>query len=102
MQKALQKVTVTKDIKDLTEWLQRPQIGAKGLVYVKFQADGIKSSVGKFYTDEQLQAWGKKFGAKQGDVLFILSGETEKTRKQLNELRLELGRRMGLMKAGRF
>lgn len=91
-----------KDIKDLTEWLQRPQIGAKGLVYVKFQADGIKSSVGKFYTDEQLQAWGEKFGAKQGDVLFILSGETEKTRKQLNELRLELGRRMGLMKAGDF
>ncbi|MFN8320517.1 MAG: aspartate--tRNA ligase [Saprospiraceae bacterium] len=91
-----------KDIKDLTEWLQRPQIGAKGLVYVKFQADGIKSSVGKFYTDEQLHAWGEKFGAKQGDVLFILSGETEKTRKQLNELRLELGRRMGLMKAGDF
>ncbi|MBK7222766.1 MAG: aspartate--tRNA ligase [Saprospiraceae bacterium] len=91
-----------KDIKDLTEWLQRPQIGAKGLVYVKFQADGIKSSVGKFYSDEQLQAWGEKFGAKQGDVLFILSGETEKTRKQLNELRLELGRRMGLMKAGDF
>ncbi|HRG21924.1 MAG TPA: aspartate--tRNA ligase [Saprospiraceae bacterium] len=91
-----------KDIKDLTEWLQRPQIGAKGLVYVKFQADGIKSSVGKFYSDEQLQAWGEKFGAKQGDVLFILSGETEKTRKQLNELRLELGRRIGLMKAGEF
>ncbi|MBP9194739.1 MAG: aspartate--tRNA ligase [Saprospiraceae bacterium] len=91
-----------KDIKDLTEWLQRPQIGAKGLVYVKFQADGIKSSVGKFYSDEQLQAWGEKFGAKQGDVLFILSGETEKIRKQLNELRLELGRRMGLMKAGDF
>lgn len=91
-----------KDIKDLTEWLQRPQIGAKGLVYVKFQADGIKSSVGKFYSDEQLKAWGEKFGAKQGDVLFILSGETEKTRKQLNELRLELGRRMGLMKAGEF
>ncbi|MBK8701035.1 MAG: aspartate--tRNA ligase [Saprospiraceae bacterium] len=91
-----------KDIKDLTEWLQRPQIGAKGLVYVKFQADGIKSSVGKFYSDEQLQAWGNKFDAKQGDVLFILSGETEKTRKQLNELRLELGRRMGLMKAGDF
>lgn len=91
-----------KDIKDLTEWLQRPQIGAKGLVYVKFQADGIKSSVGKFYSDEQLQAWGEKFGAKQGDVLFILSGETEKTRKQLNELRLELGRRLGLMKAGDF
>ncbi|MBK8108986.1 MAG: aspartate--tRNA ligase [Saprospiraceae bacterium] len=91
-----------KDIKDLTEWLQRPQIGAKGLVYVKFQADGIKSSVGKFYSDEQLQAWGEKFGAKQGDVLFILSGETEKTRKQLNELRLELGRKMGLIKSGDF
>ncbi len=91
-----------KDIKDLTEWMQRPQIGAKGLVYVKYQADGIKSSVGKFYTDEDLKVWAQKFGAEEGDILFILSGETEKTRKQLNELRLEMGRRLGLMKAGDF
>jgi aspartyl-tRNA synthetase len=91
-----------KDMKDLTEWVQRPQIGAKGLVYVKYQKDGIKSTIGKFYADEELQAWGNMFGAEEGDVLFILSGEAEKTRKQLNELRLELGRRLGLMKAGDF
>ncbi len=92
-----------KDIKKLTEWMQRPQIGAKGLVYVKFNADGsIKSSVGKFYSDEDLKAWGEKCGAQPGDILFVLSGETEKTRKQLNELRLEMGRRMGLMKDGDF
>jgi aspartyl-tRNA synthetase len=91
-----------KDMKELTEWVQRPQIGAKGLVYVKYQKDGVKSTIGKFYADEELQAWGNMFGAEEGDVLFILSGEAEKTRKQLNELRLELGRRLGLMKAGDF
>ncbi|MCB0646007.1 MAG: aspartate--tRNA ligase [Saprospiraceae bacterium] len=91
-----------KDMKDLTEWMQRPQIGAKGLVYVKYQQDGIKSTVGKFFSDDDLKAWGEKFGAEEGDVLFILSGEAEKTRKQLNELRLEMGKRLGLMKAGDF
>lgn len=92
-----------KDIKKLTEWMQRPQIGAKGMVYVKLQEDGsIKSSVGKFYTDEQLQEWADLMGAEKGDMLLILSGETDKTRKQLNELRLEMGRRMGLMKEGEY
>ena len=91
-----------KDMKKLTEWMQRPQIGAKGLVYIKFLSDGIKSTIGKFYSDEQLLAWGEKMGAETGDVIFILSGETDKTRKQLNELRLEMGRRMGLMKEGDF
>ncbi|MBK9735452.1 MAG: aspartate--tRNA ligase [Saprospiraceae bacterium] len=92
-----------KDLKDLTEWLQRPQIGAKGLVYVKYQADGsIKSTIGKFYSDEVLLSWAEKFGATKGDILFILCGETEKTRKQLSELRLELGRNLGLMKAVDF
>jgi len=92
-----------KDIKQLTEWMQRPQIGAKGLVYVKFNADGtVKSSVGKFYSDEQLQEWGKQFGTQAGDMLLILSGEAEKTRKQLNELRLEMGRRMGLINPAEF
>ncbi|MEM1320659.1 MAG: aspartate--tRNA ligase [Bacteroidota bacterium] len=92
-----------KDIKKLTEWMQRPQIGAKGLVYVKFNADGsVKSSVGKFFDDDTLKAWGEALGAQPGDMLLILSGETEKTRKQLNELRLEMGRRMGLMKDGDF
>ena len=92
-----------KDIKKLTEWMQRPQIGAKGLVYVKINEDGtVKSSVGKFYEDEALKEWAAKFDAKPGDMLLILSGEAEKTRKQLNELRLEMGRRLGLMKAGDF
>lgn len=92
-----------KDIKNLTEWMQRPQIGAKGLVYVKFEKDGsIKSSVGKFYTDEQLLKWKKAFGAEDGDIIFVLSGETEKTRKQLSELRLEMGKKHELIKAGDF
>ncbi len=92
-----------KDFKDLTAWLQRPQIGAKGLVYVKYEDDGsIRSSVGKFYNDDQLKSWAVKFGAEKGDVLFVLSGEAEKTRKQLNELRLELGRKFGLIKNNDF
>lgn len=92
-----------KAIKQLTSWMQRPQIGAKGLVYVKVNGDGtFKSSVGKFFNNEDLAVWAEKFGAKAGDMLLILSGETDKTRKQLNELRLEMGRRMGLMKAGDF
>jgi aspartyl-tRNA synthetase len=92
-----------KDMKKLTEWMQRPQIGAKGLVYVKFMEDGtIKSTVGKFFTDDQLQAWGKASGAEKGDVIFVLCGEEEKTRKQLNELRLEMGTRLGLRDAKVF
>lgn len=92
-----------KDLKKLTEWMQRPQIGAKGLVWVKVNADGsIKSTVGKFFSDDDLKVWAEKMNAKPGDLLLILSGEAEKTRKQLNELRLEMGRRMGLMKDGDF
>lgn len=92
-----------KDIKKLTEWMQRPQIGAKGLVYVKYNADGsFKSSVGKFYDDNDFKAWADKFGAEPGDMMLILSGETDKVRKQLNELRLEMGSRLGLIKVGDF
>ena len=91
-----------KDLKKLTEWVQRPQIGCKGLVYVKYGTEGIKSTVGKFYGDEDLQAIGDDIGAEKGDILFVLSGELDKTRKQLNELRLEMGRRLGLMKDGDF
>jgi len=88
-----------KDIKKLTEWVQRPQIGAKGLVNVKFLKDGsVKSSVGKFYDDNELMKWKEACDAEDGDLLLILSGEKESTRKQLGELRLEMGRRMGLMK----
>ena len=86
-----------KTMGELTDFVKRPQIGAKGLVYVKYEEDGsIKSPISKFYSDEDLRSWGERFGAKNGDILFILSGEDEKTRKQLNELRLELGSRMGL------
>ena len=92
-----------KHINALTDWVKRPQISALGMVYVKFNADGsIKSSISKFYSDEQLKSWGDNMGAKPGDMLLILSGEAEKTRKQLGELRLEMGRRMGLMDAEDF
>lgn len=87
-----------KDIKNLTEWVKRPQIGAKGLVYVKYNQDGsFKSSVGKFFSDEDLGKWVEAMGAKPGDLMLILSGETDSTRKQMGELRLEMGRRTGMM-----
>ena len=87
-----------KDINNLTEWVKRPQIGAKGLVYVKWNTDGsFKSSVSKFYSDEQLKTWAQIMGGKPGDMLLILSGEAEKTRKQLGALRLEMGHRMNLI-----
>ncbi len=90
-----------KDIKNLTEWMKRPQIGAKGLVYVKYNEDGtLKSSVGKFYDENDLKMWAEKMGAKPGDLMLILSGEEASTRKQLNELRLEMGNRMGLRDGG--
>lgn len=92
-----------KQIDELTEWVKRPQIGAKGLVYVKYEADGsVKSSVDKFYSPEQLKGWLELAGAKPGDMLFVLSGEDEKTRKQLGELRLEMGNRLGLRKPDEF
>ena len=86
-----------KTMNELTDWVKRPQVGAKGLAYVKFEEDGtIKSPLSKFYSEEDFKTWGEKFGAKKGDVLFILSGETDKTRKQLGDLRLELGNRLAL------
>jgi aspartyl-tRNA synthetase len=92
-----------KQVDELTKWMQRPQIGAKGLVYVKYNEDGtFKSSVDKFFSAEDLKAWADKMGAKPGDLILVLAGETDKTRKQLNELRLEMGRRLGLMKEGDF
>jgi aspartyl-tRNA synthetase len=81
----------------LTEWVKRPQIGAKGLVYVKIGLDGsFKSSVDKFYSPEVLQVWAETFGAKPGDLLLILSGAKEKMQKALGELRLEMANQLGL------
>ncbi len=86
-----------KQIDALTEFVKRPQVGAKGLIWVKFEPDGsIKSSVGKFYTTEQLQKWGEKAGAKPGDLLLVMTGDAMKVRKQLCELRLEMGNQLGL------
>ncbi len=91
-----------KQLDELTEWVKRPQIGAKGLVYVKYDADGIKSSVDKFYTPDELKTWLDQSGAKPGDLLLVLCGEDEKTRKQLGDLRLEMGNRLGLRQPGDF
>ncbi|GAB4196476.1 MAG: aspartate--tRNA ligase [Thermoflexibacter sp.] len=85
-----------KQLDELTEFVKKPQIGAKGLIYVRLSDEGIKSSVDKFYSSEQLSEWAGYFKAEKGDLLLILAGETDKTRKQLNELRLEMGTRLGL------
>ncbi len=86
-----------KQIDELTDFVKRPQIGAKGLVWVKVEADGsIKSSVGKFYGEDDLKTWAERCEARPGDLLLILAGKTMPTRKALNELRLEMGNRLGL------
>jgi aspartyl-tRNA synthetase len=86
-----------KQLDELTEWIKRPQIGAKGLVYVKCNADGtFKSSVDKFYDEATLKAWAEAAGAKAGDLILVLSGDLDKTRKQMNELRLRMGTDLGL------
>ena len=91
-----------KQLDELTDWVKRPQIGAKGLIYVRYNQDGtLKSSVDKFYSEEDLQKWAVQFGrsgapAKPGDLMLIISGDSAKARKQLNELRLEMGTRLGL------
>ncbi|MCC6939253.1 MAG: aspartate--tRNA ligase [Flavobacteriales bacterium] len=80
----------------LIDFVKRPQIGATGIVFVKWTAEGLKSTVDKFYAPEQLQQWAAHFNMKQGDLLCIMAGGTERTRKQLNELRLHLGDLLGL------
>lgn len=92
-----------KQIDELTEFVKRPQIGAKGLVYVQYRTDGtIKSSVDKFYTPEELKNWSSKFNAQPGDLMLLMAGETFATRKQLNELRLLMGDRLGLRDKNKF
>ncbi|HMP99663.1 MAG TPA: aspartate--tRNA ligase [Cyclobacteriaceae bacterium] len=86
-----------KQIDALTDFVKRPQIGAKGLVYVRCESDGtLKSSVDKFYTQDYLKKWAEAFKAEPGDLILILAGESNSTRKQLNELRLQMGTESGL------
>lgn len=93
-----------KQLDQLTEYVKRPQIGAKGMVYARVEADGnVKSSVDKFYSQEVLQQMKAAFNAKPGDLILILSGDDAmKTRKQLSELRLEMGRQLGLRDKNKF
>ncbi|MGE5423966.1 MAG: aspartate--tRNA ligase [Syntrophothermus sp.] len=92
-----------KQLDELTEWVKRPQIGASGLVYIRMGADGtLKSSVDKFYSPEDLQKIAEKFAAKPGDLILILAGKEEKTQNALGTLRLEMGRRLGLINNKEF
>ena len=92
-----------KEIDALIDWMKRPQIGALGMVYVKCNEDGTyKSSVDKFYDQEDLAKWAQITGAKPGDMLFVLSGEANKTRTQLSALRMELATRLGLRNPAEF
>ena len=86
-----------KQLDELTDWVKRPQIGAKGLIYVRYQEDGVlKSSVDKFYTQDQLKTWADACGAAPGDLMLVLSGDEKTTRKQMSELRLKMGEDLGL------
>ncbi|MDR2281641.1 MAG: aspartate--tRNA ligase [Sphingobacterium sp.] len=92
-----------KEIDGLIDWVKRPQVGALGMVYVKCEADGsYKSSVDKFYDQEDLKKWAEATGANTGDLILVLSGPANKTRAQLSALRMELGNRMGLRKPDEF
>ena len=92
-----------KQLDKLTDWVRRPQIGALGMVYLKCNEDGtFKSSVDKFYTQEDLALWAKAADAKTGDLVLVLSGETDKTRKQMGELRLHMGDALELRNPNEF
>ena len=92
-----------KQIDELTEWVKRPQVGAKGLVYIKFNADGsVKSSVDKFYTPEQVKAMAEAAGAVAGDLVLVLCGARRKTQTMLGVLRIEMGNRLGLRNPKEF
>lgn len=92
-----------KQLDELTDWVKRPQIGAKGLIYCKCNADGtFKSSVDKFFDHDALSLWAKSCQAEKGDLIFVLSGDTNKVRAQMNELRLHLGNMLGLRNPNEF
>ena len=87
-----------KQLDELTEWVKRPQVGASGLVYIRFgQDNAVKSSVDKFYSSEELQIIAGKLSAKPGDLILVMAGKKEKTQAALGSLRLEMGKRLGLM-----
>ncbi|GCC51941.1 aspartate--tRNA ligase [Chryseotalea sanaruensis] len=92
-----------KQLDELTEFVKRPQIGARGLVYVQCKTDGtFKSSADKFFSSDDLKKWAETFNAKPGDLLLILAGESNATRKQLSELRLHVGEQLGLRDKSKF
>lgn len=92
-----------KEIDRLIDWVKRPQIGANGLVWVKYNPDGsFKSSVDKFYTADDLATWAEATGAQAGDLLLVMAGDTQATRTQLSALRMELAEQLGLRKADEF
>jgi aspartyl-tRNA synthetase len=92
-----------KQLDELTEFVKKPQIGAKGMVYLRCEANGtFKSSVDKFYDEVELSKWAQKFNADAGDLILVLSGETDKTRKALGELRLLMGSQLGLRDKNKF
>lgn len=92
-----------KQLDALTDFVKKPQIGAKGLVYVKYNSDGsLKSSVDKFYPESELQLWAEAFNAKPGDLLLLISGDKSHSLNVLNELRLEMGNQLGLRDANKF
>jgi aspartyl-tRNA synthetase len=92
-----------KQLDELTEWVKRPQIGMKGLAYIRANEDGTyKSSIDKFYSEERLKAIAEASGAKPGDIILILAGAEERTRKAMSELRLEMGKQLGLRKDNEF
>ncbi|MBC8053039.1 MAG: aspartate--tRNA ligase [Sphingobacteriaceae bacterium] len=92
-----------KQLDELTDFIKRPQIGATGLIYMRHNADGsLKSSVDKFYTEDALKKWSAAFQTEPGDLVLVMAGITDKVRKQLNELRLEMGNRLGLRDKNKF
>ncbi|SZD73652.1 Aspartate--tRNA ligase [Candidatus Ornithobacterium hominis] len=92
-----------KEIDQLIDWVKKPQIGALGLVWVKYNIDGsMKSSVDKFYSPEDLKAWADAMGAQPGDLLLVMAGPANKTRKQLSELRMEMAKRLNLRNPEEF
>ena len=91
-----------KQLDELSDFIKRPQIGATGLIYARYQADGLKSSVDKFFTPEQLNDWALACKAEAGDLILVLAGGLDKTRKALGELRLEMGNKLGLRKKDEF